>query len=205
MIGCDEVEDDDVPYGVRREGSRRLPLPPLIVPKKMVSRTRMRSLLPPLRLPASAASSGATLLQSRTWSPSWWLCSITIGIGPFAAWLADGWMSLSRRQNEKKIRGSLARPATREPRHAHFRHFAVQLLAPPQCNAVGDTTKPSCNLPCPCLISIDREQEQSRDQKPTLGPPFISQVAATACYRRGTNTNLHVFHIAKPAQPNHHQ
>ena len=80
MIGCDEVEDDDdddEPYGVRREGSLRLPLSPLL-PKKTASRTRMRScFLPPLRLPASEASSGATLLQSRTWS-SWWLCSITI-------------------------------------------------------------------------------------------------------------------------------
>ncbi len=83
---------------------------------------------------------------------------------------------------------------------------------PPKCNAVGDTSKPSCNLSLsrsPLSIgrhlveraSRNREQNQSRDQiyhrhRATTAPPHheifrSSRFAATACYRRGTNTNLH--------------
>ena len=152
MIGCDDVDDDDdEPYGVRREGSLRLPLSPPL-PKKTVSRTRMRSFLPPLRLPASEASSGTTLLQSRTWS-SWWLCSMRHSL-----WLGSQQLVVSTMGTPTRIFPAFFNLICRSA-----------AVAPPQCNAVG--CLPSRHV---MLILLLVELPQSGTE-PISGPKAATQ------------------------------
>ena len=90
------------------------------------------------------------------------------------------------------MRGSRSRrPATIpwEPRHAYFRHFSIcrsAAVAPPQCNAVGDTI---CNLPsrhviilllASCFLLACDSSSRNREQNQSSGPKAATATAAAA-------------------------